>query len=160
MSRDAVAEINAPRQTGGDAVSVVLQPGQEASDAADCDSGAQRDGEQVAGPPLDAEHSLRPFDREQPADQAADHGLAAHQEIGIAPVVKENLGGDKPVENFAPDGRAHERRRDKAPAMFVGHNVATPFTRPKIDAEADEIGKGLENKMGFGGVMEMQTKSH
>jgi len=92
--------------------------------------------------------------------QAADYGLAAHQEIGIAPVVKQNLGGDKPVENFAPDGSAHERRRDKRPAMFVGHNVATPFTQPKIDAEADEIGKGLEEKVRFAGVAKMQTQSH
>ena len=41
--------------------------------------------------------------------------------------------------------------------MFVAHNVAPPFTQPKIDAEADEIGKGLEEKVRFAGVTKMQT---
>ena len=41
--------------------------------------------------------------------------------------------------------------------MFVSHDVGATFAQPKIDAEAYEIGEGLEKKVSFGGVMEMQT---
>src|SRR5262245_52426728 len=157
MSRDAVAEINAPRQASRKAVSIILQSGQETPDASDCDSGAQRDCEQIACPPFDAQRPLRPFDREQPADQAADHGLAAHQEIRIAPVAKQKPWINKPVEELAANGRARNRRRNHPPTLLCSHRVAETFARLQIDAEADEIRQALEEKVRLGAVTKLQV---
>ena len=62
MARDAVAEIDAPGQAGGDAVRAIRQAGQEAADPADRDPEHERDDEQIAGRHTYAEPSLDPLD--------------------------------------------------------------------------------------------------
>src|ERR1043165_7861912 len=60
VARDAVAEIDAPGQGRRDAVGVVLEPAQEAPDAPDGDSRAEREHEEIARRAPLAEDALHP----------------------------------------------------------------------------------------------------
>lgn len=58
MAADAVAEVDAPRQRGGGAGGLVIDAGEEAANAPDGDTDAQRKGKEVAGTDGNAEQAL------------------------------------------------------------------------------------------------------
>ena len=79
MARDAVAEIDAPRQRRRQAVGAILETAQETPEAADRRSDADRHDEEVAGRAPLAGVPLRDLDGDRSAEQSADDRLAADE---------------------------------------------------------------------------------
>lgn len=92
MAADAVAEIDAPRQRRGDAIRVIGETREEATDASDGDAERERRGEEVARRARFAGAALGPLDGEKAADQRADNGLAAEQIDRIMPAGEGERG--------------------------------------------------------------------
>jgi len=119
MAADAVAEIDAPGERGGDAIGAVRQAGEEAANAPDGDAERDGRGEEVAGGARLAGEALGQFDEEQAANQRADDGLAAEQVDGIAPAGERGGRVLEPVEDAAADRRARDAGGDNRPAGSV-----------------------------------------
>ena len=86
MPRDAVSEINSPRQRCRRPVRVIRQPAKKTSDAPDRKSQRNRCGEQISGRRSFANSPLYPFDGKQSADQSSHDRLPGHQIDGIVPM--------------------------------------------------------------------------
>ena len=74
----------------------------------------------------------------EPADQCADHRLAAEEKERLPPV-GERLGRIlEPEEQLAADRRARDRRRDDPPARVPVEHVPAPAAQAQVQPESDD----------------------
>ena len=147
MTRDAVAEIDAPRQTGGNAVRAIGQAGQEAADPSDRDPEHERQREQIAGRHGYAEPTLDPLDRDEAADQPADDRLSCNQAARVCPLARKSRRVLHPREQTAADEAADRRGDDDPPTRSRIDDVSIAATLPAVPRKGERIGERLEHPM-------------
>jgi len=148
VARDAVAEVDGPGEAGGRAVGVVGEAGEEASDAADGDAKGERDGVEVTGGVTESDIALDEFDGDQAASEGADDGFASDEGGGVVEVVQSEGGIFEPVEELGAERGSGDGGGEGGPAKRRGDGVSEAAAELEIDAEADNVGEGLEKKMG------------
>jgi hypothetical protein len=97
VARDVVAEVDGPGERGRNAVGVVGEAGEEASDAADGDAESEGDGVKVPGGVAKSDVAFREFDGDEPEGEGPDNSLASDEVVGIV----EMMPGESRV--FEPE---------------------------------------------------------
>jgi len=119
VSMDSVAEIDAPGEVGGDAVSVVGQSFEEASDAADADADEDGKDKPIASGFFKADAFLGDFDAEPPSGQAAGDGFAAEENFEFVAVGPVFLNGFDDGQESCSHQRPGQAGEDDPEAAFI-----------------------------------------
>ncbi len=122
--RDAVAEVDGPREPGGSAVGAVGETGEEAADASDGDAEGERNGVEIAGGLADADVALHELDGDQAEDQSADDGLSSHEVGGVVEMAPGELGVLDPEHEFGAKRSAGDGSGYYGPADCSGYGIA------------------------------------
>ena len=124
MTVDAIAEVDAPWECGGSAISIVGESGQEAADATDGDAERKRNGVEVARRMPDANVLLHEFDGNEAKDKRADNGFPGNEVSGVVEIVPSELRILDPVKKLGPDRRASQGRGNDRPAQRSREGIA------------------------------------
>src|SRR5687768_8132805 len=100
MPRDAIAEVDRPRELRRNAVRVIGQAGEEAADSADGDAKAERDDVRIAGAGADAEDLFGDLHACPSANEPADDRLAFEQDDRVMPACPVVGPRFEPGEDF------------------------------------------------------------
>ncbi len=139
MARDAVPEVDCPRQICWRAVGVVGESGEEASDASDGDAEGERDGVEISGGGVESDIAFDEFDGEEAADESADDGLASDEEGWIVQVLQRELRVFEPVEELGTESCAGYGGGDHGPAEGSGDGISEAAAEGEVNAEADDV---------------------
>jgi hypothetical protein len=147
MARDAVAEIDGPGETGGSAVGVVGESGEEAADATDGDAESERNSVEIAGGLVDADVALEEFNGDQAEDQGTDDGFTSHKVGGVAEALPGELGVFEPVKESGTESGSGQGGGDAGPANGSGDGIAEATAQREEYAEGDDVGQSFEEEM-------------
>ena len=144
MPGDPVAEIHAPRQRRHNPVGLVVEARKKAADPSDRDTEHERQGEEVAGRNAYAPQTLDRLDGDETADQAADDGLSAEEELRLPPVVHQDEGILEGGQEATTRESTDDRRSGHPPSCTgIDHVPALP-AEASIEVKARGVGKALE----------------
>jgi len=147
VARDAVAEVDGPGEAGGRAVGVVGEAGEKASDATDGDAEGERDGVEVAGGMAQSNVAFDEFDGDEAAGEGTDDGFASDEVGGVVEVVHGEDGVFEPEQKFGAERGSGNGGGERGPAEWGREGISEAAAELEIDAEADEVGEGFEEKM-------------
>lgn len=118
MSMDTIAEIDAPGKIGGDAVSVIGESFEEATDAADGQAEQDRKDEAIAGVDGNAESSFGDFNAGPTTGQTTDDGFSTEENSRIVEMRPIGMDAFHEGEGLGTDKRAEQAGGDENQAAF------------------------------------------
>ena len=129
---------------GRNPVGLIVEAGKKAANPSDRDAEHERQREEIAGRDADAAQTLDRLDGDEAADQAADDGLSAEEELRLPPVVHQEDGILEGGEDAASCESADDRRGNHPPSSAgIDHVPALP-AEASIEGKARGVGKALE----------------
>jgi hypothetical protein len=152
VAGNVVAEVDRPGESGRSAVGVVGEAGEKTSDPADGDAEGEGDGVEVASGFADSDVAFREFDGNETEGEGADDGFASDDVVGIVQMLPGELGVFEPEEEFGAECGSGDRGRDDGPAEWGDDGVSEAAAEGEVDAEGDDVGEGLEEKVRVDGV--------
>jgi hypothetical protein len=152
VAGDGVAEVDGPGETGGSAVGVVGEAGEEASDASDGDAEGERDGVEVAGGGAESDVAFGEFDGDESEDEGADDGLASDEVGGVVQAVPGELWVFEPEQELGADGASGYRGSDDGPAKGGDDGIREAAAECEVDGERDEVGECFKEEVWVDGV--------
>src|SRR4051812_49209654 len=154
MARDAVAEVDAPRERGRVAVRVVLQAGDEAADAPDDEAHENRHDEPITRGLCEARIFLPDLHADEPAQQPADDRLPLQDEPRRLREQGPLIDAIKPVHELVTDGGADDAAEQHRELPRFAECRERGAARAHVQAYADEDRQPLECRVDEGQLLD------
>ena len=140
MAWDAVAVVDGPGERSRKPMRMIIEAGEETTDAADTDSHRDRYREQVARRSGEAEPPLDKLDGEETAGKRAHDTLTTEENERVLPMLQDEPRIGSPVEELVSDRGAHSSRGDDRPTVVRRNGVAGSRLEPDVEAGTQEVG--------------------
>jgi len=124
MTRDAVAEVDSPRESCGNSVSIVGKACEKATDASHRDAKSEGDGVEIAGGLMEPDVALHELDGEEAEDESADDGFSSCKVRGVLEVMPGELRVFDPEEEFGTESGSGNGGGDNGPSDWRGERIA------------------------------------
>ena len=144
VARDAVAEVDGPREIRGSAVGVVGEAGEEAANASDGDAESERDGVQIAGGGAEPNEALHEFDSDEAGDEGSDDGFASDEVVGVVEVLKREAWVFEPEKKFGTESSAGDGGSDDGPPKRSDDGISEAAAELQVRGEGNDVRERFE----------------